>query len=200
MSSGNSFSDIQLEFERIDDVSVLSNFFCGVNVMDEFIHADVNGLQSYIDKYDKTKTYLAKIKEEIVAFFSILESEIILDADSKDDMKSRISHKPERAFNYPEYLDEEKYPAIEIVYLAVEKSKRNQGIGRAIIMAIAKIAENILDDCDFLTVDAYHTKEYSAVGFYSNLGFDKKTVIPYADIWPMYYVINHHIYGDDEDD
>ena len=65
--------------------------------MDEFIHADVNGLQSYIDKYDKTKTYIVKIKEEIVAFFSILESEIILDADSKDDMKSRISHKPERA-------------------------------------------------------------------------------------------------------
>jgi len=39
MLSGNKEEEyINLVFERIDDASVLSNFYCGIDEMDEFIH------------------------------------------------------------------------------------------------------------------------------------------------------------------
>lgn len=50
MLSGNKEEEyINLVFERIDDASVLSNFYCGIDEMDEFIH----------NKPIKTKKYSA---------------------------------------------------------------------------------------------------------------------------------------------
>ena len=37
MQSGNNEEYIDLVFERIDDASVLSNFYCGIPDMDDFI-------------------------------------------------------------------------------------------------------------------------------------------------------------------
>jgi len=36
MQSGNKEEYIDLVFERIDDASVLSNFYCGIQTMDDF--------------------------------------------------------------------------------------------------------------------------------------------------------------------
>jgi hypothetical protein len=43
MQSGNSEEYIDLIFERIDDASVLSNFYCGIPDMDVFIHEKLQG-------------------------------------------------------------------------------------------------------------------------------------------------------------
>jgi hypothetical protein len=51
MQSGNNEEYIDLVFERIDDASVLSNFYCGIPDMDDFIHEK---LEAY-----KTKDYSA---------------------------------------------------------------------------------------------------------------------------------------------
>ena len=43
MQSGNNEEYIDLIFERIDDASVLSNFYCGIPDMDDFIHEKLQG-------------------------------------------------------------------------------------------------------------------------------------------------------------
>lgn len=55
MLSGNKEEEyINLVFERIDDASVLSNFYCGIDEMDEFIH---NKLQDYLKKTGNWRIY-----------------------------------------------------------------------------------------------------------------------------------------------
>ena len=199
MSSGDNNIGGQLKFERIEKVSVLSNFFCGVSVMDKFIHSETEGLQHHMDNTNAS-TFVVRMNNEIVAFFSINEYTITLDDDSKEDMEIGVAKKPEKAFENPDYLKQTEFTAIEIAYLAVKESKRKQGIGHAIIMAIAEKAGEIVNGCEFLKVDAYHTNGYSAVGFYTKVGFDKLDSKPNSDVWPMIYVINPHEYNDDEDE
>ena len=61
------------------------------------------------------------------------------------------------------------YPSMEIDYLAVRNDLRNRGYGSRIIDEISLRAKN--KHFFFLTVDAYHTKEYSAIPFYEKQGF-----------------------------
>ena len=72
--------------------------------------------------------------------------------------------------------EKEKYPAIEIDYLAVCKEKRDdpeEHLGTAIIQQIAQFAaKDKLSATMFLTVEALDTTEYSAVKFYRNCDFE----------------------------
>lgn len=43
MQSGNNEEYIDLIFERIEDASILSNFYCGIPDMDDFIHEKLQG-------------------------------------------------------------------------------------------------------------------------------------------------------------
>ena len=61
------------------------------------------------------------------------------------------------------------YPSLEIDYLAVRKDVRESGIGSRIIEELSLRARG--KNCFFLTVDAYHTKGYSAIPFYEKQGF-----------------------------
>lgn len=74
------------------------------------------------------------------------------------------------------FWNKEKYPAIEIDYLAVCKEKRidpEEHLGTAIIQKIAQLAAaDKLSATMFLTVEALDTKEYSAVKFYRNCDFE----------------------------
>jgi len=48
MQSGSNESEyVDFVFERIDDASVLSNFYCGIQEMDDFIHEK---LQDYLNE------------------------------------------------------------------------------------------------------------------------------------------------------
>jgi len=63
MQSGNNEEYIDLVFERIDDASVLSNFYCGIPDMDDFIHEK---LQGYLNRTG-CEAFVIKQKNEIVS-------------------------------------------------------------------------------------------------------------------------------------
>lgn len=149
MLLGNNREEI-IEFERIEDISILSNFYCGIEKMDSFIHNLSKGLQSYIDSNPSSNTYIAKLHGEIVALFSILSSYVILDEDDKEDMFSRVTPKPEVAFVDQSFLKSNRFDALEIAYLAVREDKRQQGIGETIVAQIIKRANSIIDNCEFI--------------------------------------------------
>lgn len=74
------------------------------------------------------------------------------------------------------YLDDDfemhsgtMYPTLEIDYLAVRRDLRDKGIGAEIIAHLSETAHG--KKCYFLTVDAYHTKGYTAIPFYEKQGF-----------------------------
>lgn len=188
MLSGNKEEEyINLVFERIDDASVLSNFYCGIDEMDEFIH---NKLQDYLKKAG-CDTYTIKQGDEIVAMLSLGEDTLSLDDDDKDDMRSGFVPKPNIALDNKDFFAEKDFPAIEIAYLAVKKEKRKQGIGEYIISQVEKKAQRDNPECEFLTVEAYKTKKYSAVGFYNKCDFTPAEVpLSYKDTLRMYKVLH----------
>ena len=91
----------------------------------------------------------------------------------KDKEKASALAAPEDA---DKLWEKEKYPAIEIDYLAVCKEKREDPedhLGTAIIQSIAQFAAaDKLSATMFLSVEALDTKEYSAVKFYLNCDFE----------------------------
>lgn len=133
-----------LTFEPLADCSMLSDFSCGVDEMDHFIHFrlenSVNNhyCQPYI-VYDKTK--------EIVAFFALSFDSLEFDQDDIDDLFSGVS-----TGDVPDvdeaYIEDFKtklhHPALEITFLAVRNSKNNnkqrKGIGRFIVDSITQLA------------------------------------------------------------
>lgn len=68
MQSGNNEEYIDLVFERIDDASILSNFYCGIPDMDVFIHEKLQGYlnrtgcEAYVIKQEDEKTLCGCIK------------------------------------------------------------------------------------------------------------------------------------------
>ena len=90
--------------------------------------------------------------------------------------------------NGKECISKPRYPALDIAYLAVQQKWRGIGIGNFIIKEIAIQARNqTFAGCQFLTVEALATKEYSAVGFYEQCGFTANEVKkPYKDTLRMY--------------
>lgn len=77
-----------------------------------------------------------------------------------------------------------------ITYLAVSRKYQSLKIGSTLVDFIANIARNQkVSGCVFLTVNALHTADYSAVSFYEKNHFAKLTPVPQLDIWPMYQTL-----------
>lgn len=73
-----------------------------------------------------------------------------------------------------------------------------RGLGHIIVEAIVEKAQNQdLAGCQFLTVEALHTKDYSAVGFYERCGFspcdypnpNKDTLRMFRTLYPEQIVL-----------
>ena len=190
MLSGNK---LQLRFERVNDTSVLDDFNCGLDVMDRFIHSN---LQWCID-YHYCVVYAVKEADNIVAIVALGCDKLELGVCDKDELHMGFFPKPEIDFNYQEtFWAKSSYPAIEITYLAVRKDKRHSGIGEYIIEAIAQRALDSrfnMAGCQFLTVEAYSRGSNSAVGFYDKCDFvaaeepnpNKETLRMYKTILPV---------------
>ncbi len=198
MQSGNKY---RLRFERVEDASILSDFNCGLDVMDHFIHS---GLQWCID-YHYCTVYAVKENDEIVGIVALGCDKLELDTTDKEELQMGFFPKPEIDYNYRDtFWAKSSYPAIEITYLAVRKDKRHLGIGEYIIEAIGQRALDSrfnLAGCQFLTVEAYNCGDASAVSFYSHCDFiaaeepnpNKETLRMYKTILPLAQF-------DDEDD
>lgn len=177
-----------LNIRPLSDLKELQHFYCGVEQMDKFIH---DGLErSVSNSYCRTYGVYDEW-QNLVAFFALSFDSLHLDSDDIDDLQNGWSGTsvPEIGSDYlATFWSKVRYPAIEIAYLAVSKDYRGRNIGRSLIVSIADMARSQkIAGCQFLTVDALATKEYSAVGFYDKCQFAHAEPAPVRDTLRMYY-------------
>lgn len=171
----------------LDDFHCLNTFCSGVESMDNFIRGD---FRFSIENHYCTG-YAAVLGDEVVAIFALSFDSLDLDEDDKEELVSGMSvtGTPDIDFNYRDtFYSKPRYPALDIAYLAVQKKWRKKHIGQYLIEMIAEQARTqTFAGCQFLTVEALATSEYSAVGFYQRCGFsaneEKK---PYKDTLRMF--------------
>ena len=162
---------MKLDIGRLEDAQCLADFRCGIPEMDEFIQSGlaISVFHHYCQAYKVCQG------AEVIALFALSFDSLNLDVDDKNDMLSgySISRPPQLANDYRDvFFSKPHYPALEITYLAVDERYGKQGLGRILVEAIVEKAQNQdLAGCQFLTVEALHTKDYSAVGFYEKCGF-----------------------------
>lgn len=178
----------RLTIEPLINFSELQSFECGIEEMDNFIH---NGLYQSVQNCYCRMYAVHDANNVLIAFFALSFDSLRLDTDDIEDLQNGWT---DTTIPCPtqDYLDtfwsKVHYPALEIAYLAVHKDYRNQHIGKTIIAEIEKMAHNQqLAGCQFLTVGAYVSKEYNAIGFYTKCGFAKAEPVPVRDTLRMYY-------------
>ena len=180
----------------LTDFQCLNTFSSGVESMDKFIRGDF--LLSVENHY--CQAYVVKLEEEVVAIFALSFDSLDLDSDDKEELQSGSSStaSPDVDYDYQEtFYAKPRYPSIDIAYLAIQEKWRGKHIGDFLIKQIADLARRqTLAGCQFLTVEAFATKEYSAVGFYERCGFAPNEVKkPYKDTLRMYLTL----YSKDEE-
>lgn len=176
-----------IDIVPLEDFHCLNTFCSGVESMDIFIRGDFH---LSIENHYCT-AYLAKYGEEVVAVFALSFDSLDLDIDDKDELNTGLSSTgtPDIDWNYRDtFYAKPRYPALDIAYLAVQKEWRGKRIGHYLIEMIAEQARSqSFAGCQFLTVEALATSEYSAVGFYSRCGFTANEVkTPNKDTLRMY--------------
>ena len=176
-----------LSVEPITDFRCLATFCSGIEVMDEFIHSD---FRLSVDNHF-CSAYGVWADKELVAIYALSFDSLDLDSEDKSELMSGYSSagKPDVPWTYQDtFLAKPRYPALDIAYLAVQKHYRNMHLGQAIVELIAEKARSQdFAGCQFLTVEALATAEYSAVGFYDKCGFTASEVKkPYKDTIRMY--------------
>ena len=177
----------QLVIETIKDFSCLESFCSGIEKLDRFIQNDL-----YLSAENHYCTvYGVRFQDELVAIFALSFDSLDLDSDDKEELLNGISTTgtPDVDINYSDtFYSKSHYPALDIAYLAVQKQWRLKQIGRFLIdQIVQKARKQSFAGCQFITVEAYATKEYSAVGFYDKCGFSPCEVkSPLKDTLRMY--------------
>lgn len=145
----------ELSLFKLTSETDLGDFYCGLPIMDEFIHSR---LQKVLSEHQNYSGYYLRYKEEIVALFVIDIESVILDDDMVDDIQLLCE---------VDSVAGKEYNSLEILYLAVKESYRKQGIGSVCIDTMLKMAHKAsYVGVQFMTVDAYKSASYSAVEFY----------------------------------
>jgi len=174
----------------LTDFHSLQTFCSGIETMDSFIRGDFR--MSVENHY--CQAYAVMLGEEIVAIFALSFDSLDLDSNDKEELQTGISSTgtPSMDWNYEDtFYSKPRYPAMDIAYLAVQSKWRGKHIGDFLIKQIADLARRqTLAGCQFLTVEALATKDYSAVGFYERCGFAPNEVKkPYKDTLRMYMTL-----------
>lgn len=144
--------------------------------MDDFIHDTENGLTQFIG-YGLSSLWIVYEDDDVVAFFSLSKDALIL---NYEDIRSISNHKTLNSIlpssDENKFWEQEKYPAVEIDYLAVCEERRlnpEYHLGSSIIEFIARQAlKDQFSATMFLTVEAFDSLNYSAVSFYKKCGFE----------------------------
>lgn len=159
-----------INIRRADNTSALFDFKSGVKSMDDFIQDQEKGLSKFIE-LGLSNLWPVYEGEKVVAFFALSKDALILNSEDArtitgDKRLSNLLPSKEET----KFWEQEKYPAIEIDYLAVCEEKRKEPgehLGTAIVGKILDFAaHDRLSATKFITVEALDTKEYSAVNFY----------------------------------
>lgn len=176
-----------LRVKPLTDFHCLKSFCSGVESMDTFIRGDFK--LSVANHY--CTAYAVYYNDEIVAVFALSFDSLDLDTGDKEELQMGIASTgtPDVDGDYRDtFYAKPRYPALDIAYLAVQQKWRGCGIGNLLLETIADEARTqTFAGCQFLTVEALATSEYSAVGFYSRCGFTANEVRkPYKDTLRMY--------------
>lgn len=177
----------QLVSKKLTEYHRLDAFCSGIEAMDKFIQNDFR--LSVENHY--CSAYGVWLGEELVAIYALSFDSLDLDYDDKEELQAGLSStgSPNLDSHYEgTFYAKPRYPALDIAYLAVQEKYRGRGIGTAIIEQIAEDARSqSFAGCQFLTVEALVTKEYSAVGFYDRCGFSANELRkPYKDTIRMF--------------
>ncbi len=168
---------MEFSIESFTDANILSEFTCGLQPMDDFIHQE---LQSYLNNGNLAYCVRNLDNNEIIAFFVIaLDTEIIIDDDFQDDLKTI----------YDINANQEKYQSLEIEYLAVLNKYQKQGLGRACLDFICENYSMFFPNksIDLITVSAYKSAQYSTTMFYYKCDFSQlEDFNPNSDTLRMY--------------
>ena len=158
--------NLHLSLEQ--DASILSDFHSGVEEMDSFIHVR---LASFQRAYNCRFYVLRDEQGTVVAMFVISAGQLFLDEDCKEDLLMKFPDIEERP-KLRDYWEAGVFPSIEIHYLAVQQEYRNQKIGGDILSIIESLKDDIFYNHPlFLSVNAFYSEKYSAVGFYHKCRF-----------------------------
>ena len=176
-----------LTSEKLTDFHCLETFNSGVEAMDRFIQGDFR--MSVENHY--CSAYGVWHEDELVAIYALSFDSLDLDSDDKEELETGISSTgtPNVDWNYKDtFYAKPRYPALDIAYLAVKEKYRGNRVGQSIVELIADRARSqTFAGCQFLTVEALATSEYSAVGFYERCGFTANEVRkPYKDTLRMF--------------
>lgn len=162
--------DSDLIVSQETDASILADFYCGLQRMDDYIHD--GSLQQFLDN-NPCHFYVIKDGTEVVAMFVISKGHLELDEDCKDDLKMKFPDIDKSPISKMLW-DQCMFPSIEIDYLAVREGHRcsDKHIGSFAIREImTHWTEPEYEAPLFLSVDAYRTPSYSAVRFYEKCQF-----------------------------
>ena len=176
--------------EPLTDFHCLKDFCSGIEAMDSFIQGD---FKLSVENHYCT-AYGVWYQGKLIALFALSFDSVDLDTYDKEELQTGISSTgtPNVDWNYQDtFYSKSRYPALDIAYLAVRQEWRNKHIGKFLISQIAEKARSqSFAGCQFLTVEAYATKDYSAVGFYERCGFAPSEVKkPYKDTLRMYMTL-----------
>lgn len=170
-----------LSIESFTDASILSDFYCGLQQMDDFIHQE---LQSYL--HNDCYAYCLKTEQqEIIAFIVLrIDIEVLVDNEIQDDL----------VLLYDIELPQEQYNSVEIEYLAVAESWQRKRIGYDLINEIENLINKINPNhsIDLITVSAFKSLEYSTIPFYKKCNFsDMEYNNPCSNTLRMYKPLKH---------
>lgn len=150
------------------DALSLSEFYCGVEELDDFFHYEV----FLCDKYKYLMPYKCTLKEtgEIVGAFTLANDILRLEYEDKIDFPNLDSEYDDI------FLRQTTYPAINIGHLAVKNKMQSMGIGKFIMDFVqVTFSKFRISGCQFITVDALNN--HNTIRFYQDkCGFEFQTV------------------------
>lgn len=148
-------SNLSPIFRNIQDVpdDILSQFSCGRNQLDEFLHDDAK----HYNEYGLTKTIIVFLEDfdGVAAYFSLSSDAVLLNDSEKFELGVTLPIK--------------SFPAVKITKLAIASSLQGQKIGSALIDLICGLVNIDHIAVRLLTVDAVNSPD--VIGFYSRTGF-----------------------------
>jgi len=155
-----------LSLELLNETHNIAAFDCGNHDLNDFLKEDA--LPNQKDRLSVTRLIFRD--NNLAGFFTITPDTL---HKGRVDLSDKI-------VDYPY----EKYPAIKLARLAVDKRYQQQGIGKELLLSFFRIANllSLKSGGRYLTVDAKST----ALPFYEYFGFRPVLSKKIEDIVPMY--------------
>jgi GNAT superfamily N-acetyltransferase len=119
----------ELFFESLDYTShqkMIQGFYCGNDLIDNYIKTDY--LSEYNHSFGLASTQLVTYKDELVAFVTSRCTQVKIEEDEAKEIGTEVFY----------------VPALEIMYLAVDKRFQQRGVGESLVVSMIFEAYQVL--------------------------------------------------------